>query len=83
LGADIVKIHWDCNKEDLAWAVKSAGKVKVVIAGGKKEDESKLLLDIRGALDVGVSGLAIGRNIWQSKKPLELTRKIKNLIGLK
>ena len=42
IGADIVKIHSHGNKSDLAWAVKSAGKARVVIAGGSKKNEKEL-----------------------------------------
>jgi len=31
-------------------------------------------------MDSGASGLAIGRNIWQNPKPLEITKKIKKII---
>ena len=38
LGADIIKIKYNGNPKDLAWVVKSAGKTKVVVAGGTKEE---------------------------------------------
>lgn len=72
VGADVVKIHWEGTKEDLEWAVKSAGKCKVVIAGGKKADLDELRFEVETAVEVGVSGVAIGRNVWQAKKPLEV-----------
>lgn len=80
LGADIVKVHWGGNPEDLKWAVKSAGKTKVVIAGGVKKEEKTLLEEIKTAMKCGVSGIAIGRNMWQSEKPAALTKKIKGII---
>ena len=36
LGADIVKLKYGNNKKDLSWAVKSAARCKVVVAGGTK-----------------------------------------------
>lgn len=80
IGADIIKIHSHGNKDDLAWAVKSAGKAKVVIAGGSKKNEKALLKEIKDGVDVGITGIAIGRNVWQAKKPLELTKKLKKVI---
>ncbi|HLC54810.1 MAG TPA: fructose-bisphosphate aldolase [Candidatus Nanoarchaeia archaeon] len=80
IGADIVKLHWNGNKSDLEWAVKAAGKCKLVVAGGLKTDERTLLKQARDAMQSGASGLAIGRNIWQAKNPLELTKKIKKII---
>lgn len=80
IGADIIKIQYNGNKKDLSWAVKSAGKIKVVIAGGIKKSEKILLEQTKEIMQTGTIGLAIGRNIWQNKKPLELTNKIKKVI---
>ncbi|MCF7910295.1 fructose-bisphosphate aldolase [Candidatus Pacearchaeota archaeon] len=80
IGADIIKIQSSGKKQDLAWAVKSAGKSKVIIAGGSRKNQEKLLEEIKEAISVGCSGLAIGRNIWQNKSPLEITNKIKKII---
>jgi len=80
IGADIIKIKYEGNLKNLKWAVKSAGKTKVVIAGGVKKDEKLLLKQIKEIKQAGCIGLAIGRNIWQSKKPLDLTKKIKKVI---
>ena len=70
LGADIVKINYNGNAKDLEWAVKSAGRCKVVIAGGVKENEKDFLKNVKDIINSGASGLAIGRNIWQSSNPL-------------
>jgi class I fructose-bisphosphate aldolase len=80
LGSDIVKIQPHGNLKDLKWAVKSAGKAKVVSAGGSKIGEKEFLKEIKNYIEAGFSGMAVGRNIWQSKNPLELTKKIKKII---
>ena len=80
IGADIVKIQYNGNSKNLRWAVKSAGKTKIVIAGGIKKQEKALLKQVKDIINSGCIGLAIGRNIWQSKNPLELTKKIKKII---
>ena len=80
IGADIIKIRYNGNPRDLNWTVKSAGKTKVVIAGGVKKNETELLKQVKEIMQAGCIGLAIGRNIWQNKKPLEITRKIKKII---
>jgi class I fructose-bisphosphate aldolase len=80
IGADIIKIHSHGNKEDLKWAVKAAGKAKVVIAGGSKKGGDELTNEIKDAMKVGCAGVAIGRNIWQAGKPIEVTNKIKKII---
>lgn len=80
LGADIIKIHWNGNVSDLKWAVKAAGKAKVVIAGGLKTDDKQLITQVKTAMKAGATGCAIGRNIWQHKHPLEITKKLREVI---
>lgn len=80
LGADIIKLKYGGNKEDLQWAVKSAGKTKVVVAGGIKTEEDLFLKQVKNIISVGAAGLAVGRNIWQSSNPLEITKKIQKII---
>ncbi len=83
LGVDIVKIQPAGKMKDLKWAIKSAGKTKVVSAGGAKRNEAQLLKQVEEYMEAGFTGLAIGRNIWQSKKPIELTNKVKDIIWKK
>jgi class I fructose-bisphosphate aldolase len=80
LGADIVKIKYGNNANDLKWAVKSGGKTKVMIAGGTKKSETDLLRQIKDIMKTGAIGMAIGRNIWQHPKPLEIIKKIKKIV---
>ena len=80
IGADIVKMKYDGNFRDLIWSVKAAGKTKIVVAGGIKEDEKNLLKEVKDIMSAGSIGVAIGRNIWQSSNPLELSKKISNII---
>ncbi|MBU0761321.1 MAG: hypothetical protein KJ600_03260 [Nanoarchaeota archaeon] len=80
IGADIVKLNYNGKPKDLAWAVKSAGKTKIVVAGGVKKDEKTLLKQTKEIMKSGAIGLAIGRNVWQNPKPLEITKKIRKII---
>ena len=80
LGADIVKIKYGNNSNDLEWAVKSAGKTKVMISGGTKRSEIDFLRQIKDIMKAGAIGMAIGRNIWQHPKPLEIIKKIQKIV---
>jgi fructose-bisphosphate aldolase/2-amino-3,7-dideoxy-D-threo-hept-6-ulosonate synthase len=65
IGADIVKVNYTGDKKSFEKVVNGVN-IPVVIAGGEfKNDEGKLLKDIKDALDVGAKGIAIGRNIFQ------------------
>ncbi len=83
IGADIIKIRYEGKKKDLEWAVQNAGKTKVVIAGGVKKDEKKLIKQVREIISAGCAGLAIGRNVWQAKDPMEITKKLKKEVWSK
>jgi class I fructose-bisphosphate aldolase len=80
-GADAVKIKYPGNVEDFRWAVKCAGEAKVFMSGGPKAPtEVDFLRQVRGALDAGATGLAVGRNVWQNNDPMKMARAIKALV---
>ena len=80
LGADIVKIKYNNDLEGFKWVVKFAGKCKVVVAGGHKEEPEQLLQQAREIVDAGAAGMAIGRNIWQSPDPFKITNALKKVV---
>lgn len=80
LGADIVKIKYGGKKADLKWAVKAAGRTKVVIAGGAKDNEKDFLKDAKDIMDAGAIGFAIGRNVWQHSDPVAFTKKLQKIV---
>ncbi len=80
IGADIIKVHFGGDYKDLKWAVKAAGKAKVVMAGGSKADEKELLKEAEGYMKAGCIGLAIGRNVWQAEDPMKITKELKKVI---
>ena len=80
IGADIVKVKYDGNVSGLKWAVESAGKTKVVIAGGMKKDETLFLKQVNDIMNTGAIGLAVGRNIWQHENPLLITKKVRKIV---
>ena len=80
IGADMVKIKYGGNWKDLEWGVKTAGRTRVVVAGGTKKEGDEFLNDVREIMKAGASGLAVGRNVWQSEKPLEIARKIREVV---
>jgi len=80
IGADIVKLKYGGNVLDLKWAVKSAGRCKVVVAGGTKKRGDAFLKQVKEVMGSGASGIAVGRNVWQAKDPLEISRKVKKVI---
>jgi len=80
MGADFVKVPYTGDAESFSWVVKSAGKTRVLIQGGAKKSEAELLEEIKGAMKAGASGVAVGRNVWQSPDPVGMARKIKEAV---
>jgi class I fructose-bisphosphate aldolase len=80
LGADIVKIKNNGDNEAMAWVVKCAGKTKVVIAGGPHVSEQEFEKLTYDSICAGAIGMAVGRNVWQDKTPLILTKALKEII---
>lgn len=81
LGADMVKIKYSGSTENFREAVRAAGRTKVVLSGGPRlEQEAQFLEVVQSVMRAGASGVAVGRNVWQHAKPLEITAKIKKII---
>ena len=80
LGADVIKIKYNGNARDVEKAVDNAGRAKVVISGGVKKGEGQLLKQVEDIMHAGAAGMAIGRNIWQSERPLSIAKKIREII---
>ncbi len=80
LGADVIKLKFNGNIEGMKWVVKSAGKAKVVIAGGSRTDDFEFLKMAEDAMKAGAAGFAVGRNIWQSDRPLELAAALNQVV---
>jgi len=80
LGADMIKIKYNGKAKDLQWTVKNAGKAKVMIAGGSKTTDYKFLKEAHDVINNGATGLAVGRNIWQHKEPMKITKALRKVI---
>ena len=65
LGAHIVKTYYSGDTESFA-TVTAACPVPIVMSGGAKADnEVDFLTNLKGAMDGGALGVAVGRNAWQ------------------
>jgi len=80
LGADMIKIKYSGSEETFRKAVQSAGKTKVVLSGGPKIGDDKILKIIESAIKAKATGIAVGRNVFQHQDPLAITEKIKKIV---
>lgn len=81
LNADAVKIKYSGDVESYKKVVQAAADTKVFVVGGPKTDDVNGLLETaKEIIEAGAVGLAIGRNIWQAEKPLEVAEKLSKII---
>ena len=79
LGADIVKTKYTGDARSFA-VVTALAEAPVVVLGGVSGSPTELFSMVRSALDVGASGAAVGRGIWQSENPGRLVAALARLI---
>jgi class I fructose-bisphosphate aldolase len=80
LGADIVKINYPGSIDAMKWVVASAGRCKVISAGGSKQPDAEFLKKVKDIMAGNGAGLAVGRNVWQNDNPMKITQEIKKVI---
>jgi fructose-bisphosphate aldolase, class I len=81
LGADAVKVKYSGDPESFRWAVKAAGRIPVYMAGGPKtSNDEQFLRQVSECMKAGASGVAVGRNVWQSEFPLRIAHRLNALV---
>ena len=67
------------REEAIRQCVESAGRALVVLSGGSKIDDEKVLEQTRFVMQAGGSGVIYGRNVWQREwtEALEIIEQIK------
>jgi DhnA family fructose-bisphosphate aldolase class Ia len=80
LGADLIKASYVGPKDAYKKALQSCYRPVVVLGGEKVKDDREMLQNIVEALEVGASGVAIGRNVWQHANPGGVCRALVELV---
>ena len=70
------------QEEAIRHCVESAGRSLVVLSGGSKVDDDKLLEQTRFIMEAGGSGVIYGRNVWQREwsQAQEIIDQIKEIL---
>jgi fructose-bisphosphate aldolase, class I len=70
------------QEEAIRHVVESAGRSLVVLSGGSKVDDDKLLEQTRFIMEAGGSGVIYGRNVWQREwgQAQEIIEQIKEIM---
>ncbi len=76
IGADIIKTNY-CGNVDAMRDIVASAPVPIIVAGGPSEGDDDNTANLaRDAIAGGAVGVAIGRRVWQSDNPEEVTRKV-------
>jgi fructose-bisphosphate aldolase/2-amino-3,7-dideoxy-D-threo-hept-6-ulosonate synthase len=79
-GADFIKTWYTGDPSSFSKVV-DYSLVPVLIAGGPKANNERDVLEmVRGAMDAGAAGIAMGRKIWQSPDPAGMVRALSAVI---
>lgn len=76
LGAQVVKTYY-CGNFD---KVVDGCPVPIVIAGGKKIEEREALRLAHDAVSAGAVGVDMGRNIFQSQRPVQMIQAVRSIV---
>jgi class I fructose-bisphosphate aldolase len=70
------------QEEAIRHCVESAGRALVVLSGGSRIDDEKVLEQTRFIMEAGGSGVIYGRNVWQREwsEALEIVEQIKETL---
>lgn len=80
LGVDIVKTYYSGDPESFKKVTESCPAPIVMSGGPKANNPVGFLSNLKGAMDGGAMGVAVGRNAWQDKKPEKMIMAIKNIV---
>jgi fructose-bisphosphate aldolase / 2-amino-3,7-dideoxy-D-threo-hept-6-ulosonate synthase len=76
IGADVIKTNYCGNVDEFRKIVESV-PIPIIVAGGPKQaNEPSVASFTSDAVAGGAVGVAIGRRVWQSDDPREVTRQI-------
>jgi fructose-bisphosphate aldolase/2-amino-3,7-dideoxy-D-threo-hept-6-ulosonate synthase len=78
IGADVIKTNFSGSAESFRQVVKSVS-IPIIVAGGPKsgnEGDDATALMAKAAIEAGAKGVAIGRRVWQSQNPKDVTRQV-------
>ncbi len=79
-GADVIKTFYTGDPESFHTVTQNCPVPIVVLGGERTSNDRELLESIRGALDAGAAGVAIGRNIWGHAQPVEIMRRVREAV---
>ncbi|MBD3238021.1 MAG: fructose-bisphosphate aldolase [Candidatus Moranbacteria bacterium] len=79
LGADLVKVPYTGSAQSFKKVIQGC-PIPVVIAGGDKSSEAKMVNSIKACVKAGAAGVSVGRNVFQAQNMITMIKKIKKAV---
>lgn len=80
LGADLIKADPSDDLSEYHRVIEIAGDVPVLVRGGSRVDDKRLLERTRDVLASGARGIVYGRNVVQHPNPAGITRALMSML---
>lgn len=80
LGADLVKTNYTGDPDSFRGVVRGCTAPVVVAGGIRTSTDLELLENIRGAMEAGAAGVAVGRNVFMHEAPALMVRRIRAVV---
>jgi len=80
LGADVVRVPYSGSAQSFKEVVSACPVPLLAIGGEKKAREKDVLEMVRGVMDSGASGISMGRNVFQYKKPGNMIKAVSQIV---
>jgi class I fructose-bisphosphate aldolase len=80
LGADMIKTYYTGSEASFKKVVEAAQDTYVLCSGGLKKSGKQFLTQVKSVMNAGAAGLAVGRNVWQHKEPLKISRALRAIV---
>lgn len=80
IGADVIKTYLVGDAKAYSQVTKECFCPVVILGGEKSDDELMVLKWTKTAIDAGACGTSIGRNVYQHKNPIGVTKAMRAII---
>jgi DhnA family fructose-bisphosphate aldolase class Ia len=80
LGADVIKTYYTGSRETFREVVAGCPVPILVLGGEEGRGKRQLLEEVKGSLEAGGRGVAIGRNIWSSGETAAMLQALKGIV---
>jgi len=80
MGVDIVKTYYSGDAETFKEVTDSCPVPVVMSGGAKTKNPVDFLASLKGAMEGGALGVAVGRNVWQHEEPRKMISAVNNVV---